>query len=225
LSARIFVRKLFILCRENSVSRELVGVRLKADWPSTIFSRRQSVTPFNRACRNRVPYVLLTARHWFSAKRSADDFRARSAVFRRTPFLLFNTGRSRVPFCNANAPNGVSVFAQVVVAGESGNENPFLALTSAGGLPPSDTHSSSTGTFSAAVTVSPCTIRGRSGATSTVSVAFLDRMAGSSRLPTPTWHWYTPSSSSVTGLTVRLYSPGRTKNANHQSPRWTRRDR
>lgn len=87
----------------------------------------------------------------------------------------------------------------------------WSALTSAGGLPPSDTHSSSTGTFSAAVTVSPCTIRGRSGATSTVSVAFLDRMAGSSRLPTPTWHWYTPSSSSVTGLIVRLYSPENSK--------------
>lgn len=59
-------------------------------------------------------------------------------------------------------------------------------LTSAGGFPPSDTHSSSSGAFSAVTTVSPCRIRGRSGATRTVSVAFLDRMAGSSRLPTPT---------------------------------------
>jgi hypothetical protein len=62
----------------------------------------------------------------------------------------------------------------------------MVLLTTAGGFPPSDIHSSSSGTFSVTVMDSAGTIRGRSGGTSTVSVAFRDLMAGSSRLPVPT---------------------------------------
>lgn len=84
----------------------------------------------------------------------------------------------------------------------------IFRLTSGAGRPPELWQVRVTGW--PAVTLSAGGLRvGGSGGTYTVRRAWCDLIPGTPALAL-TWHWYTPSSESITGLILRLKSPGKT---------------